>query len=92
MIFLENLDQKKLKIIAGVIATLLVLVVIFIGMTAEKPHEEGEEVISEIYNDNEKIVHHSGDIYCYTSVFRNNRWANVLLKLPESYRFVKDNK
>lgn len=85
MIFLENLDQKKLKIIAGVIATLLVLVVIFIGMTAEKPHEEGEEVISEIYNDNEKIVHHSGDIYCYTSVFRNNRWANVLLKLPVDF-------
>lgn len=78
---MENLNQKTLKIIAGVIIFFIVAIVIFLGVTAEKPLEE-EEGIAEIMNNNEKVVHHSGDIYCYTRILKENRWVNVLLKLP----------
>ncbi|MBQ8300150.1 MAG: hypothetical protein IJX99_09965 [Clostridia bacterium] len=61
---------------------MIVAILIFLGVTAERPPKEVDEGIAEIFNNNEKIVHHSGDIYCYTNIFKDNKWTNVLLKLP----------
>lgn len=82
MIFLWDLTPKTLKIIASLIIISLITIIVLVGVTAEKPQKEEKEVISEIINNNEKVVHHSGDVYSYTNIFRNNRWSNVLLKLP----------
>lgn len=78
---MQNLDMKILKRIAIAIVAILGILMFIIAKLTIPPKVE-EEVILEASNNNERVIHYNGQIYCTTKIKNNGKIKDVLLRLP----------
>ena len=76
---MQNINLKTLKVIAICLTALIVICIAILFDMSPKRTEQVEIEIVEAINNRERLIHHSGDIYCYTMI-PSEQYA--LLKLP----------
>lgn len=79
---MQKLNLKGLKVIAICLAALLTICIAILLYRSPNPLEITEVENVDAINNNERIIHHSGDIYCYTRVSGKDNTQYMLLKLP----------
>lgn len=83
---MQNLNLKSLKIIAICLTSLIVICIAVVFDRSPKKYVVPEIEIIEALNNREKIIHHSGEIYCYTTIPSVAGVQHVLLTLPIEFK------
>lgn len=82
---MPKLSLKALNVIAICLTALIVIfIAIFVSDSPEAPKTVEVENV-EAMNNRERIIYHSGDIYCYTTVPTEQNLQYMLLRLPINY-------
>ena len=79
---MSNLNVKTLKIVAICIASLIALLMIMLLSRSPKAPEVVEIENVDAMNNRERIIYHSGDMYCYTTVPTNDVLQYMLIRMP----------
>lgn len=82
---MQNLNIKVLKVIAICLTALMVICMAILLDRSPKRTEQVEIEVVEAINNRERIIHHSGDLYCYTVVPSEDTIQYALLKLPVNF-------
>lgn len=79
---MPKLSLKALNVIAICLSALIVIfVAVFLSGSPDAPEVVEVENV-EAMNNKERIIYHSGDIYCYTTVPTEQNMQYMLLRLP----------
>lgn len=82
---MKNISIKALNVIAICLSAIIVIcIAVFVTGSPKKPQVVEVENI-EALNNRERIIYHSGDIYCYTTVPTEKNLQYMLLRLPINY-------
>ena len=82
---MQNLNIKTLKVIAICLTALIVICMAILLDRSPKRTEQVEIEVVEAINNRERIIHHSGDLYCYTVIPSEDSIQYALLKLPVNF-------
>ena len=78
---MQNLDVNKLKSLAILLVSILIICIIAVSL-GKKPPKIEEVIVYESVNNNERVAHYGDDLYCCVPMVIDGKTKSVLLKLP----------
>ena len=87
---MQKLNMKALKVIAICLTAFIVILMAVLVTSSPKELTVVEVENVDAMNNKERIIYHSGDIYCYTTVPSNNTLEYMLLRLPVDFTESSD--